>query len=462
MNNLFRIFSLIFLISCESFLSQNIKSKSSNIQIDFAQFKGNIDGTLLEIYYSIPRTAIVYDKSEKGLVGEYKFTCSIFYENRLINTFEWGGTDIAKSETDILPTQTINNYHLLLLKPNNYRFKIDYTSASDEVIFTSENSLLIENFESDQLNLSSLQLCSAIERTDKENRFVKNGYKLTFNPSLVFGSNWPIIYHYSEIYNLSDLNEATDSTYSVYSVIKSTHGKVVKQNPEKHNIRIGNSVVNVGQIFIGNLNNGAYELELLVKDNATGDSTAELKKFYVFKPEDMVHDSKPTGEKGNILSATYIGFSEEELDKEFEYIKYISSSTQKESYEKLNLAGKREFFVKFWNEQNDKFRNPNKFYRDEYFNRIEFANNRYGSGLKEGWETNPGRVILVYGKPDELDKFTSQATMNQYEIWQYHNLQGGVQFVFVDISGYGDLRLVHSNAINEIQDYEWQQRYLQR
>lgn len=456
---------LIFLICFGSFsylFMQEYEKKDLNIQIDYAQFRGNSGASLLEINYSIPRDEISHSQIEDGFLGEYKFFCSVFYKNNLINKFEWGGKDLVKTKSEILPTQSIVDYHLLLLQPNTYKLTIEYASGSDMVLYTRENDVKIENYEEGELKISSIQYCSLISKANTDSRFVKNGYSLTLNPSAIFGSNWSTLYYYSEIYNLSNLNENSDSTYTVITSINTTNGEVIKRLPKKNNIRIGNSVVNVGQISIGDLNNGAFELELLVKDNGNHSSITRSKKFFVFKPGNLVHSSRFNELDDTKLLSTFLGFSEEELDKEFEYIRYITTTVEKDQYENLNLSGKREFLTQLWNKKNDTFGLKNKNFRDEYFKRIEFANQRYSSGQKEGWRTGPGRVILVYGKPDELDKFTSQATMNQYEIWQYHDVQGGVQFVFVDFTGYGDLRLVHSTALNEIQDYQWQQRYLHR
>ncbi len=40
----------------------------------------------------------------------------------------------------------------------------------------------------------------------------------------------------------------------------------------------------------------------------------------------------------------------------------------------------------------------------------------------------------------------------------YRAVQGGVLFIFEDISGYGDFRLVHSTASGEIFDAKWNQK----
>jgi GWxTD domain-containing protein len=441
---------------------QNSDRSNINLQLDYIQFRGNSGATLLEIYYSIPRNAILHEETSSGFEGEYKFECRVIYQNELISNLNWSGKDVVKSMGDIRPNQTINDYHLLLLRPNSYNIEIDFLNSENEVKYTSTKEILIRNFEDNELQFSGIQLCSAIKMVDQKNRFSKNGYQLTVNPSAIFGEQWPILYYYSEIYNLNVLYENTDSTYSVESFIKGQDEQIIKELPAKNNIRLGTSLVNVGQAYVGDLRSGAYDLEMNVTDNSNGENSRIVKRFYLYRSSDFLASSRDTETKVNKLSSTFLGFSEEELDREFSFAKYIATEEEKDAYEKLNLAGKREFMVKFWTDRNEKSLDGAIDSRIQYFDRLEFANRRYSSGGKKGWQKDTGRIILVYGIPDELDKFTSQATLNQYEIWQYHQIQGGVQFVFVDNSGYGDLRLVHSTAINEIQDYQWQQRYLQQ
>ncbi|CUS95440.1 hypothetical protein JGI14_11203 [Candidatus Kryptonium thompsonii] len=67
-----------------------------------------------------------------------------------------------------------------------------------------------------------------------------------------------------------------------------------------------------------------------------------------------------------------------------------------------------------------------------------------------------GKVIkAVDGPPDEYERHPSEVDSKPYEIWYYHNIEGGVEFVFVDKSGFSDYILVHSTKRNEIRDDNW-------
>ena len=76
---------------------------------------------------------------------------------------------------------------------------------------------------------------------------------------------------------------------------------------------------------------------------------------------------------------------------------------------------------------------------------------------KEGWQTDRGRVYLLYAEPDEVERFPNQGDSKPYEIWQYNQIESGVIFVFIDRTGLGDYTLVHSTKRGELQDESWQQ-----
>lgn len=43
-----------------------------------------------------------------------------------------------------------------------------------------------------------------------------------------------------------------------------------------------------------------------------------------------------------------------------------------------------------------------------------------------------------------------------YEIWIYHSIEGGVQFVFADVQGFGEFELLHSTHSQELHNPTWQ------
>jgi hypothetical protein len=85
------------------------------------------------------------------------------------------------------------------------------------------------------------------------------------------------------------------------------------------------------------------------------------------------------------------------------------------------------------------------------------ANQRYKTYSKEGWRTDQGRVYVLYGEPDDVQRFANSSDNKPYEIWNYPQLEGGVEFVFIDINGFNEYVLVHSTKRDEIKDDSWEQ-----
>jgi hypothetical protein len=67
-------------------------------------------------------------------------------------------------------------------------------------------------------------------------------------------------------------------------------------------------------------------------------------------------------------------------------------------------------------------------------------------------------VLLIYGRPDEVERNPSTIDSQPYEVWYYYALDGGSEFVFGDLSGHGEYELLHSTYRNELQDPNWRQR----
>ena len=94
--------------------------------------------------------------------------------------------------------------------------------------------------------------------------------------------------------------------------------------------------------------------------------------------------------------------------------------------------------------------------RFDYLQLVEYVDETYREMGREGWKTDRGRIFLIYGNPDEIDRHPSVGTAKPYEIWRHHGIEAGVEFVFIDRFGYGQYILVHSTKRGELRDNTWQ------
>ena len=150
--------------------------------------------------------------------------------------------------------------------------------------------------------------------------------------------------------------------------------------------------------------------------------------------------------------------SSEELEEEFQTAKYISQSEDVKAFDKLTTKeGRQKFLQNFWTKIEQDNIGDLHLTRSIYLQRVLTANHRYKTYTKEGWRTDQGRILILYGESDEIERFTNSTDSKPYEIWNYHQIEGGVQFVFIDLIGFNEYILVHSTKRGEIQDASWEQ-----
>src|SRR6266496_3384427 len=117
------------------------------------------------------------------------------------------------------------------------------------------------------------------------------------------------------------------------------------------------------------------------------------------------------------------------------------------------------FIEEFWRRRDpDPDTDENEF-REEYYERIAYANEHYASGIP-GWKTDRGRIYIMYGKPDEKESHPAggpyerepyegggQTTTYPFERWFYRYLPGvgsGIEIEFVDPTGSGEYRIARN------------------
>jgi GWxTD domain-containing protein len=298
--------------------------------------------------------------------------------------------------------------------------------------------------------LSDIELCSSItESSDQKDIFYKNTYRVIPNPNCVYGSTtFPLVFTYMEFYNLK-----TGMTYAIKAQIVDSKGVVKKERTHLRRFSMP-SVVDVTTLNVTSISSGKFNYEVILSDTLGNEIAKSQRPIFLYNPN--VKSAQAT-----ILSegsAVYAGFSFDELAEEFRIAKYVTRSEDNKAFDKLTTVGARqEFLQNFWTRVENEELGRLNLTRSIYLQRVQTANQRYKTYAKEGWRTDQGRVLVLYGEPDEIQRFTNSSDSKPYEIWNYHQIEGGVEFVFIDITGFNEYLLVHSTKRDEIQDASWEQ-----
>jgi GWxTD domain-containing protein len=454
------VFILILCTDFSSLWAQYRNESDFELHIDYARFQGEQNLIFVEIYYAFSRDSIAHIPEDDQFIASYNTKLEVSVNDSVLKTMEWKSQDALNSLTDLKPNQIINDVYGLLLGKGNFKIKLEVTDLLEQKISSNQIMVLIDPPQSDSLWISDIQFGLKIDRSQQKNRFVKNGLSIVPNPSNIYTPNWPVLYYYFEIYNLKNPNHKSDARYNIIANVKDISGKIIKEIPAKSKNIDNESVVEVNKTLVSSLKSGVYNLTIELVNLATEERVAKNKQFYVYRTADYAQSESDHTEKKDKLYLIFLTKSEEELDREFEFTTYMTSSDEEDVYEELNLEGKRKFLASFWDLKNLFVGKSAQLFRQEYLDRVQIANERYSVSGKEGWRTARGRIILVYGLPDDIEKFYGGPGAKQHETWTFHALDGGAIFVFVDISGYGNYQLVHSTAKDEIYDMNWRDKYI--
>lgn len=427
---------------------------------DYAFFRSQNDYVLLELYYSIFRNHLKYVPVEGKFGAEFTFTAEVWQNDSLLAKTPWKNVDVIDSLSLIGPGQKLYGVGYFALKPGEYLLKVEVLDANSGFSRRYENQLSITELSKDSIALSDIQLASKIEKAKSQNRFYKNGYMVIPNSERFYGTGLPMLMFYAEVYNLKKENEPDTTRYSMKYQVLDGDGQVVRAFPEKVRVKPGESAVEVSGMNIISFRSGTYYLEVIARDLFNNKIASRKKKFFIYREGDLaMSDSTAKALQQERLEAAYkriySNLSVEALDEEFSGASYIARSEEKKIYKTLDVAGKRNFLIDFWKKRDETVGTPENEFRDKYLALMRTADERF-TEVDKGWKSDRGRILLMYGIPDEIERFPYTAENKPYVIWKYFSVQGGVIFIFVDKRDYGRYELVNSTARGELNDPEWE------
>jgi GWxTD domain-containing protein len=458
MTKSFPIYALLILTFL-AIISAKAQSQSNLFDFDYAQFGYDSSSNYLEFYYSFNQSAmkIFSTDSVKMIEGILHISIQDTSSGQMVIDKEW------KVSHQVLDSTDGGNQYLIgvigfVVPHSRYKCVIGGRDSKEDKNQRNYTEYITSNhFIAENISVSDIQLASRIiqDSPNTTSIFYKNSMEIFPIPSSVFGENQPVVFYYSELYNL--IKKTGSETLKMISSVYNSKGKVVLSK-SKPISRTYDSRVEVGSIVVNKYPTDTYTLIIALIDSAANYGVSSTKKFYVFNPSIALTDTV-TGQTSGVFASEFGIMSDEELDDLFNKSKYIASASEIEQYDKINsVEGKREFLYNFWKDRDsDPSTRENEFYK-LYLSKIALSNQRFGSLSRVGWKSDRGRVFILYGEPSEIERYPNQVDTKPYEIWDYNELEGGVIFVFGDLTGFSDYTLLHSTLRGELRDDNWQRR----
>lgn len=401
-----------------------VMSGSLDFSVDWSAFKAGADSSRVEFFYAIPYDELLYTQADNELVALFSVRSEL---TGLTNAFHEAGTLTKRArirsyhEAQQAQRSFVDGFSITVpAGAYSFRITVAESSSAGHTTGTREETLRLNGFRTG-LSLSSLQIGSTV-LTDTATGQVS----VIPNPARRFPLlDTSVLYVYYEGYNLSPAGAA----YQVRAAITRAHDgrpDTVVRTPTLTKEKHGASVAYALGITLAGLGAGAYTLHLELIDVAGGESVSTVRDFTI--------GAATTETVGSGWSPARLSPLER---KYFDRIEHLATTNQLAYYRALSDSGKSAYLAKFWSARN----------LAEFSRRMETAESRFRQPKTPGANTDRGRVYVKYGEPDAIEQKVAEAEARPREYWHYYGT--GYAFVFVDIRGDANYRLVWTNAKEE-------------
>lgn len=451
-----KTFWLLILICCFSF--QNSFGGNLRAYLSYASFNSP-DGPYLETYLGIDAGSMKLIPAENG---KYQGTVEITM------LFKQDGTikEYKKYEfKSPLFNDTLNirmgliDLQRYALPNGTYDFDIiisDQNSKADP--FLVSNPITI-NYPYDKASLSGIELVESYKKTESQNILSKSGFDLVPFVENFYPENISKLTYYSEVYNMPE-EIGTDEKFIVIHYIESYENQQQLNNFVKVKRVVAKPVIVLFNEFdISKLASGNYNLVIEIRDKQNQLITSN-KLFFQRSNPNIQLDLKDLAALD--IKYTFAGqiTERDSLVKFIHYLDPISTEIErffvKQNIKQAELLTLQQYFLNFWLTRNQL--DPHNAWMD-YKEQVKKANLAFSTTSLKGFETDRGHVFLKYGPPNAIAESHHEPSAYPYEIWHYYQLksQRNRKFVFAtqDLIT-NDFRLIHSDAIGELNNYRWQ------
>jgi len=345
-----------------------------------------------------------------------------------------------------------------VLPNGTYALEATFKDLNNGEEKTHTESLVVDH-PNDQLMLSDISLVDEYHASEEDNIYVKSGVFMSPYVVNFYHNEVTRLPFYAELYNpgVMPIEEGLLLSYAIYKQGKPT--PLDKLYVTKK-IKAATVTPIFAEFDIANLPSGNYELMVEVRNRnnevvASRKSFFQRMKFFAAMPLDSVDKLEVTGTFAEL-------FSQEELAYQLESMLPVANAAEATAIKNIIKNGDielmRRVFLNFWLARNDVDPLTAWTLHDK---NIKAVNAAFGTNSLYGFNTDRGRVYLQYGPPNQRQEATREPGTLPYEIWHYYDKierQSNVRFVFYN----QDLvtnhyTLIHSTAINEIRNDQWQQ-----
>jgi GWxTD domain-containing protein len=368
----------------------------------------------IEFFIQIPYERLTFVRSGNTYLASFETILSVYDENqKLMNEKSW--MEDLRVE-DFAQTTSNALYRLsqrtLDVPPGNFRVAVQVRDKESDKGTTIWRNLKVMDFSKDSLSLSDVMLV---------NRLSTSGEKVTVVPNIsgYFTDLSGGFFLFVEIYNRTAL-DTVDLRWRVFNrkrdqVFADSRMEELKSARQQAFFRIGGMDLPAGTYLA--------TVEAVAQGSAEDASpiTITERTFLVRHPE---------------LPPTVT-----DVEKAIEQLRYAANPSEMDYIEEAEDPAERvNRFLEYWRKRDPDPQSPRNELMEEYYDRVLYADKNFGS-YTEGWKSDMGMIFIRFGAPENVERHPFDTGSKPYEIWFYYQLNR--KFIFEDLTGFGDYRLVY-------------------
>ena len=412
-------------------------------QIAFASFK-NGEQAYIEIYTRIEGASLAFLEIDSLRQASVEVTLFFRQNNQIMLADKF---NLLSPNAQVIPDLVdVKRYGL---QNGEYDLEVQLIDNNGKEKIVQFSQKINIDFGQKPVELSDLQLLAAVSAAkDKNHPFAKQQYLLEPLVTPFYPSGTDKILFYTELY-APDRDDLLQLKYYLRETQTFTD-RELKLAYQKRKAKAVRPLLLA--LDISDVPSGKYELVLEISDS---NQVIQAQKTIAF--ERRFDQSIPVADIhfDDTLSAEQLRYSLRALSP-------ILPQTQADTLNRVlkleDLEAKRQFLVDYWRTKSPRF--PDVSY-EKYMEVVRAVDKTFETGFRFGFETDRGHFYLKYGRPDDIINVQDEPSAPPYEIWSYYQFpatkQNNVRFLFYNPSlAAGDYVLLHSTAIGEINNPQWE------
>jgi len=423
-------------------------------------FKGVEDKTLVEnvIFIKDPRWKVLSDaQTSVQLTIKDRQGKVVKEEEKLLKASNLVPVDV---QNIFLP-----NVFKCYLGQGEYNLSILVKSKVSPDSIKEEVPFVVPFYNPDSSRFGSIEMLLRYKQAGFGTIWTKHGIDMELQPSYISPKTAKFIHIFTEFYN-SKKQPVNMVRFGIcrpgFEMLNNfTYSKIIKP--------ADTTIVLLQSIDVSDLPSGNYYIRAEALDTAGKRITTKYVEFTRINPAADAATNIKANTKINISGSFTEKLTLEEVKKYLAGLDPIAIQQERHIITTLlttqNTQQMQDYLLEFWKKRN--VGNPEEAFK-EYLELLKYAQKSYGVAGMNVFQTNRGRVVLQYGKPNRVDNELSdplrsglqQGNLVNYEVWTYYHTlqaeQNNVIFVFVqENQANNNYRLVHSTAIGEVYNPNW-------